>query len=60
MMFVCKKGANFVTNLVSWHQHCDHHHMTLYANPYELAWLQRPVEREVSQPHEGGWFCRKK
>ena len=53
-IFLEKKCANFVTYLVSWHRHCHHHHLTLCAYCYDLAWAQRPVELEVSQPHEGG------
>ena len=53
-IFLAKKCANFVTYLVSWHQHCHPHHLTLCAYRSDLAWLQRPVELEVSQPHEGG------
>ena len=57
--FLAKKWANFVTYLVSWHRHCHHHHLTLCAYCYDLAWTQRPVELEVSQPHEGDSSVKK-
>ena len=57
--FSAKKGANFVTCFMKWHRHCHLHHMTLWANPYDLACIQRPVEIEVCHSRKGRRFHTK-
>ena len=59
LCFSAKKGVKFAKYLIGWNWYCHRHHKTLCANPYDLAWLQRPLEVEVSKPHEGGWLCEK-
>ena len=43
LCFSAKKGAKSAKYLIGWNWYCHRHYMTLCANPYDLAWLQRPV-----------------